>query len=103
MRTYNEKNTIDFGETIQCTKCYLEFYKKDLKTLKKSHILAISELNDFWADIVFLLASYRELKNNNCSGIENLLEKINSDVYRGYIRAKILKIQEKNNKDTDKL
>ena len=43
----HEKKTIDFGATIQCTKCFLEFYKKDIETLKKSNILAISELNDF--------------------------------------------------------
>ncbi len=40
-------NTFDFDETIECVKCQLEFYKRDIETLKKSHILAISELNDF--------------------------------------------------------
>ena len=36
-----------FGATIQCTKCYLEFHKNDIETLKKSNILTFSELNDF--------------------------------------------------------
>ncbi len=43
----HEKNTIDFGKTIECIKCHLEFYKRDIETLKQSNILAISELNDF--------------------------------------------------------
>jgi len=43
----HEKKTIDYGEIVECTKCKLEFYKRDIETLKRSNILAISELNDF--------------------------------------------------------
>ena len=40
------KKTIDYGEVIECLKCQLEFYKRDIETLNRSNILAISELND---------------------------------------------------------
>ncbi len=43
----HEKKIIDYGEIVECTKCKLEFYKKDIETLSRSNILAISELNDF--------------------------------------------------------
>ncbi len=39
--------TIDYGETFQCVKCLLEFYKEDMKMYEKSDILAISELSAF--------------------------------------------------------
>ena len=42
----HEKKTIDYGEIIECPKCQLEFYKRDIETLNRSNILAISELND---------------------------------------------------------
>ena len=39
------EHTIDYGETFECVKCLLEFYKEDLETIEKSNILAISELS----------------------------------------------------------
>lgn len=41
------ESIIDYGETIECVKCQLEFYKRSFETVKKKNILAISELNDF--------------------------------------------------------
>ncbi|GAH56636.1 unnamed protein product, partial [marine sediment metagenome] len=41
------ENTIDYGETFECAKCLLEFYKEDIEAYEKSNILAISELSGF--------------------------------------------------------
>ncbi len=41
------EQTIDYGETFQCVKCLLEFYKEDIEMYEKSDILAISELSAF--------------------------------------------------------
>ena len=40
----NKKDTIDFGETIECVNCQLEFYKSSIENIKKKNILAITEL-----------------------------------------------------------
>ncbi len=41
----NGESTVDYGETFQCEKCLLEFYKEDMETYEKKDILAISELS----------------------------------------------------------
>lgn len=39
----NGRNIVDFRETIECTECHLEFYKKDIERFKPNQLLAISE------------------------------------------------------------
>ena len=43
----NKKDTIDFGETVECVNCGLEFYKRSIEIIRKEDVLALSELMVF--------------------------------------------------------